>query len=53
MKAVVWERVRARDSVGRVYLTMVAVFEVGRLVGLSSSCCVFGLRYLQELREMI
>lgn len=48
MKAVVWERVRARDSVGRVYLTMVAVFEVGR------SSCGFGESLiLKELREII
>ena len=51
MKAVVWERVRARDSVGRVYLTMVAVFEVGRLVGLGFG---FGESLiLKELREII
>ena len=50
MKAVVWERVRARDSVGRVYLTMVAVFEVGRC----RSTCGFGESLiLKELREII
>ena len=45
VKAVVWERVRPRDSVGRVYLTMV----VEGLSVFSGALC-FGLWTLEVLR---